>query len=176
MDAFARLGLEKRLALSAEELREAFRQAGKSEHPDAGGGDFEAVQAAYGLLASPARRLKLWLELAGVAGDERGALGPDLMDHFGRVGGVLQQADGLIRRREAALSALAKALLEHETQQLRELLEEAQAQLEDSVAGRIGSFPALERGEGDPWRTMRELAFLEKWQVQLRERYARLWG
>ena len=35
MDAFQILGIERRLVVSDERLREAFREAGKQVHPDA---------------------------------------------------------------------------------------------------------------------------------------------
>ncbi len=177
MDAFARLGLERRLAYSEEELREAFREAGKRVHPDAGGGggEFEALQEAFRLLSRPSRRLRHWLELSGIPGDERGALGLELMDLFALAGEVLQSADALIRRRESARSALARAVLEAETQQVRERIEAAQETLGRVAGEKIALFPALEREDGDPWQIVRDLAFLEKWQAQLRERYAKLW-
>ncbi len=177
MDAFARLGLERRLAYSEEELREAFREAGRRFHPDAGGegGEFQALQEAFRLLSSPSRRLRHWLELSGIPGDERGALGPELMDLFTRTGETLQGADALIRRRESARSALARAMLEAETQQTREKIEAAQEILGRVAGERIAFFPVLERGDGDPWQIVRDLAFLEKWQGQLRGRYAKLW-
>lgn len=178
MDAFARLGLPRRPDLSEETLREAFREAGRSAHPDAGGGgdDFQAMQEAYQLLSRPSRRLKHWLELNGVPGDERGTLGADLMDHFSRTGGVVQEADALIRKREAALSALAKAMLEGETQRVRARIDGAQSALKEAVDAKVALFPSVgEGGAADAWQLVRDLAFLEKWQAQLRERFGKLW-
>src|SRR5688572_25561667 len=102
MDPFARLGLEKRLAISEDELREAFRSAGKEEHPDSGGsGDgFSAVQEAFTRLASPSRRLRAWMECQGITGNDRGAISPQLLDLFSKVGAALQKADAVTKRRE----------------------------------------------------------------------------
>ena len=63
--AFQILGIEPRLVLSDEALRDLFREAGKQVHPDAGGGEgeFAALRDAYATLASPSRRLMRWLEL-----------------------------------------------------------------------------------------------------------------
>lgn len=176
-DAFATLGIPRRLAWTEDELRQAFRDAGKSAHPDAGGtgGGFQALQEALGILSSPSRRVKHWLQLREIPGDDRGTLGSDLMDAFSQIGSILQEADALIRKREAAQSALAKAMLEGATQILRERIETGQASLENLIIPRLARFDFLETGEGDPWQVVRDLAFLEKWQAQLRERYGRLW-
>lgn len=177
MDPFERLGLEKRLALSEEELREAFRAAGKQEHPDAGGsGDgFSSVQEAFKLLSSPSRRLKAWMACKGVTGDERGAIAPGLLDLFATVGASLQKADAVTKRREAAISILAKALLEPEVQAAREALEDALEHVADAMRAEEASFPQIERGEGDPSLVSRNLAFLEKWQAELKARFVGLW-
>jgi curved DNA-binding protein CbpA len=176
-DAFATLGIPRRLAWTDDDLRQAFRDAGKSAHPDAGGTGpgFQTLQEALGLLSSPSRRLKHWLQLREIPGDDRGTLGADLMDAFSQIGTILQDADALIRKREAAQSALAKAMLEGATQLLRERIETGQAALESLISLRLATFDSLEAGVGDPWQVVRDLAFLEKWQAQLRERYGRLW-
>lgn len=177
MDPFARLGLEQRLTLSEAELREAFRAAGKSGHPDAGGSgdEFALLQDAFARLSSPARRLRCWLDAKGLSGDERGAISPALLDLFGTVGSALQQADAAAKRREAALSALAKAMLEPAVQQAREALEAALAPVTAAIRSEEARFPDLEAGRGDPWRAARDLAFLEKWQAELKARFAGLW-
>lgn len=176
-DAFEQLGLLRRLDLSEEELRSAFREAGKRVHPDAGGSDteFSKLQEAFTLLSSPSRRLKHWLVLQGVAGDERGSISPELMDLFTQVGGIVQPADELIRQREAALSVLGKAMLEGRTQQTRESLERMQTVLDEAIAAKSSAFPEVGVGTADGWQLTRDLAFLEKWQAQLRERYGKLW-
>jgi curved DNA-binding protein CbpA len=177
MNPFATLGLEPRLAISEEELRAAFREAGKRDHPDAGGSgdDFSKVQEAFTRLSSPSKRLRAWLQAKGLTGDERGSISPGLVDLFGKVGTVLQQADAVTKRRESALSALAKAMLEPAVQQAREGLESALDNVAAATAAEETQFPAIEAGEGDPWRTARDLAFLEKWQAELKSRFASLW-
>jgi curved DNA-binding protein CbpA len=177
MDPFATLGLEPRLALSAEELREAFREAGKREHPDAGGGgeSFALVQEAFAKLSSPSKRLRAWLAARGISGDERGAISPGLVDLFGKVGAALQQADAVAKRREAALSALAKAMLEPAVQSAREALEASLDEVAAALQTEEARFPEIEAGAGEPWRTARDFAFLEKWQAELKARFAGLW-
>ena len=177
MDPFTRLGLEQRLAIPEEELREAFRAAGKRDHPDAGGTgeDFTALQQAYARLSSPTKRLRAWLECRGMQGEERGSISADLLDLFSKVGTALQQADEVTRRRGAALSALAKAMLEPQVQAAREGLEAALEQVGVATGAREAGFAEIEAGRGDPWVIARDLAFLEKWQGELKARFAGLW-
>jgi curved DNA-binding protein CbpA len=177
MDPFERLGLEKRLAISEDELREAFRAAGRREHPDAGGsGDgFTSVQEAFKLLSSSSRRLKAWMACKGISGDERGAISPGLLDLFAKVGAALQKAEDVTKRREAAQSALAKALLEHQVQLAREGLESALEEVAGAITKEEERFPEIEADAGDPAMVSRDLAFLEKWQAELKARFAGLW-
>ena len=177
MDPFERLGLEKRLVFREDELREAFRSAGKRDHPDAGGsGDaFSALQESFARLCSPSRRLRAWMECRGITGEERGAISPQLLDLFAKVGAALQKADSVTKRRETAQSNLAKALLEPEVQAAREALEEALEEVAGAVTGEEARFPAIEEGKGDPALASRNLAFLEKWQAELKARFAGLW-
>ncbi len=177
MDPFARLGLEQRLAIPEEELREAFRAAGKSNHPDAGGSgeEFAALQEAFVRLSRPSKRLRAWLECRGISGEERGAISPELLDLFSSVGSALHQADDITRRRDASLSNLAKAILEPGVQAAREALEASLDQVAAAIRDQEAAFPAIESGDGDPWLVARDLAFLEKWQAELKSRFAGLW-
>ena len=179
-DAFQLLDLEKRLGISTEVLREAFREAGKQLHPDAGGGegDFANLQRAHDTLASPSRRLSHWLELHGIKIDARGAVDDSLMDLFADVGATMQKCEGLIRKRDEAKSALGRALLEDETQRCREELEATIARVSDRIDGECVGFSRYEAGNSldaaDAARRVRNLAFLEKWQASLRAMFARM--
>lgn len=177
MDPFTTLGLQPRLAISEEELREVFREAGKRDHPDAGGSgeDFSKLQEAFARLSSPSRRLRAWLEARDLPGEERGVISADLVDLFGKVGAVLQQADAVTKRRGSARSALAKAMLEPAVQAARETLEAALDEVAAAIRRQEAGFPGIESGAGDPWRTARDLAFLEKWQAELKSRFSGLW-
>lgn len=176
-DAFDVIDIERCLVLDSEELQAAFLKAGKEHHPDSGGTTegFESVQRAREILSAPQSRLKHWLELNGLAGEMRGSVSGDLMDLFMSLGDLLQRTDELLREREKASSALAKAMLESRTQECREELEEAQTRLESDIQNRVESFGEIERGNLDGWEVARDLTFLQKWQSQIRERYARLW-
>lgn len=180
IDAYQTLGLERRLILSDETLREAFREAGKHAHPDAGGGDgeFAVLREAVAILSSPSQRLRHWLELRGMAVEIRGSIETSLMDLFAEVASITQQAEGLIRKREEAKSALVRAMLEAETQLGREAVERAIAQVDRRIAGEYAVFADFEAVE-EPDLTVasmavRNLAFLEKWRAGLRRAFSRL--
>ncbi|MEP4076755.1 DnaJ domain-containing protein [Haloferula sp.] len=177
IDAYEEFGLKRSLDLGIEEVRAAFRDRGKEEHPD-GGGDserFSKLQEASEILSHPSRRLRHWLELEGVEGSLSGAISSNLVDVFAKIGPRLQEADGLIRERKGAESQLAKAMLEGRVQACREGLEGIQESITKEIDEKIGEFGRIERGEMDGWGVARELAFLEKWQGQVRERFAELW-
>jgi len=177
MDAFGILGLERRLRLEDEAISAAFREQGKTRHPDGGGSvaEFEELEQAHQILKDPARRLRHWLELEEVSGNLRGSVGTELMAMFSELGELLQQADALIRERESAASALAKAMLEGRTQGVRDDLETITAGLDSLVQARVARFAAVESGTADGWELARDLTFLSKWQAQVRERFASLW-
>jgi curved DNA-binding protein CbpA len=176
--AFESLGIAPRLIIPDDELRAAFRQAGKTSHPDAGGGEaeFAALREAYETLASPSRRLRHWLELRGIATDARGTVNPTLMDLFSTVGATTQRAEALVRKRSETQSVLALALLERETHACRHAVETALASVEAAIQRECATFPSLENTP-DPAaaaETARSLAFLEKWRASLRALFARL--
>jgi hypothetical protein len=177
MDAFQLLGLGRSLVLDPERLDAAYTEASRREHPDAGGSreTFEALSRARSMLERPRSRLQHWLELEGIEGELRGAVSASLMDVFAELGGVLQDVDGLIREREKASSALARAMLEGRTQDARERLEGMQSRIEGLIEKAVAEFPRVERGERDGWELGRELGFLEKWRAEVRDRYGRLW-
>jgi curved DNA-binding protein CbpA len=180
MNAYKRLGLEPRLTITPDELADAFRNAGKSAHPDAGGneGEFSRLRDAHAILSSPSRRLGHWLGLRGLTVESRGAMDPRVMDMFSTVGAVSQRAGDLIRRREDTKTALGRALLEQETQLCREAVEQAIAMVEPAIHEQCAAFASYEAASAPDAATasttVRNLAFLEKWQLTLRSLYARL--
>lgn len=174
------LGLEPGLVISEGELQEKYREASKRLHPDAGGGDgnFTALQDALATLASPSRRLKAWLESRDLPVETRGAIDPSLLDLFVEIGAITQKAEELIRKREAAGSALVRALLESETQSCREAVAGAIDKVGSAIAGRCDDFPAIEfaamTDAPAASALLRNLAFLEKWRTSLRSCFSRL--
>jgi curved DNA-binding protein CbpA len=179
-DAFQILGIQPALVLSDETLREAFREAGKLSHPDAGGGEgeFAALREAFAVVSSPSRRLRHWLELRGTPGEVRGTIEPSLMDLFTEVGAVTQQAESLVRKRDDAKSALVRAMLEGETQIRREAVERAISQVEARITDECVVFYAFEKSPvvdvEAAAKTARNLAFLEKWRAGLRACFSKL--
>ena len=194
MDAFETLGVERELEISEEELREAFREAGKRVHPDAGGSEreFGELQQAFGMLLSPSKRLRHWLELQGIEVEGRGSVSGVVSGLFGAVGEVIQAAGEVGRRKNAASSALALAMLEEEVQRTREAVEHAIERVEAALGAECGEFAGFQAAAGSEeavsgltagmsddvaakaCESVRTLAFLEKWRAELRVCYANL--
>jgi curved DNA-binding protein CbpA len=180
MNAFETMGIEARLVIADESLRDAFREAGRLAHPDGGGGEgeFARLRQAFDILASPSQRLRHWLELRGITASIRGTVAASLMDLFAEIGGVSQQAEALIRRREQAMSALARALLETETQACREAVERALRQVNAAIERECAAFSDYEEAAQPDAEAVstnaRNLAFLEKWRAGLRGLFARM--
>jgi curved DNA-binding protein CbpA len=180
LNAFEILGIPPGLVFSEDALREAFREAGKQLHPDAGGkeGEFSTLREAFAIISSPSRRLRHWLELRGTPGEVRGSIDHSLMELFSAVGAATQQAEMVIRKREEARSALGRAMLEGEAQVCRETVEQAISWVERRMACECSEFPKLEMAamvEVAPASEIaRNLAFLEKWRSGLRACFSRL--
>lgn len=113
------------------------------------------------------------MEHEGVAYDARGAVSNDLMDLFMLVGSLVQEADSFIRKKSAASSILAKALLEGESMELQDKLSELIATIESNQSRITASF-SVPIDDSDLPQTARNLSFLEKWQAQLQQRYGSL--
>lgn len=179
-NAFQLLGLPARLTLADESVAEAYREAGRRLHPDAGGadGEFAALREAHAILSSPSRRLLHWLELRGGSAAMRGSIAAELMDLFSEVGEVMRQAESVIRRREAAKSALGRALVENDTQSCREAVSRALERVEAGIGAIRSEFGRIEHtsapDEAEVGRAARDLAFLEKWRAGLRACFGRL--
>lgn len=180
MNAFQQLGIATRLEISEEELAVAFRAAGKLAHPDAGGDEhqFATLREAFGVVSSPSRRLRHWMELRGTPGELRGSIDDSLMNLFAEVGAVTQRAEALLRKRDEAKSALVRAMLEGETQLSREAVEKVLASVEGRIGEACAIFPEFENSPNldvvVASKVARNLAFLEKWRFGLRAYFSRL--
>ena len=182
-DAFATLYLERRLNLDPDAVECAWRQLSRELHPDADTGDAEravAVNRAYQILRSPGQRLRHWLELHGVTLSRQAAVDPAMMDFFTEVGGLLAQADDVLKRRAAASSALAKALLAEAEivaqQQLQALLGKLQRE-RTAVTDRFADFEiaaAESQNFDQALAATGKLGFFEKWERQVQERLMNL--
>ena len=179
-NAFEILGIEPSLTIDQDRLNSAFREAGKSLHPDAGGndGEFASLQQAYDVIASPSKRLRHWLELRGIAVDSRGAIGPGMMDLFSTVGAVTQRAEAHLRKKQGTQSALGLAMLEGESHQCREQLEEINQQIESAIQRECGEFETLESSNSIDVEfaaeRVRNLVFLEKRRATMRSQFSRM--
>jgi len=175
MDAFSRLGLPRKLVIDSGMLDQVIRGISKVAHPDAGGEarDFEEVRKAGEVLKSPPGRLRLALELAGGDLDPRGSVDGQVMDFFAPVAGLLQKVDGFVSARWASRSALGKAVLDARVPSLKtevECLIGGLGELEASLVERFGQFDesGWEACLSSMAETARALAFVMKWQAQLR--------
>lgn len=177
-DAFATLGLERRLTLDDQAIESAWRELGAALHPDQDQGDAEkaaAVNQAYQALRSPARRLRHWLELHEAGLDRQTAITPDMMALFSEVGAVLNEADEVLKKRAAASSALAKALLAEAEIGAQQKLQALLGRLGREKATALDSFPAFETAASESdfvaaRAAAGRLGFLEKWETQVQER------
>lgn len=181
MNAYERLGLERGLVLDEEELRAAFDRVSGSVHPDAGGDreEFARVREAHGTLRSPGKRLRHWLETGGVAWEIGGSVPEGLLESFGVIGDLVQQVDGLVAGKAAAQSALRRSMLEREGMELLERVEKQLGHVQGMRENLVGGFGEFERAGAracadEAAEAARTLAFLEKWEGQLRERWAGL--
>lgn len=178
-NAFALLGLPRVAALDADLLQKAWLEASRKAHPDQPDGDAAKaaeINAAYETLQAPEKRLKHLLELYEVPW-RAVPIDEAMMTLFGRVGAALQKVSAFLKRREQATSALAKALLAPEEMKLREELEDAGTLLEEKKQQVLAPLPSLDarlaEGEssaaGELQVLQARLAYLTKWQAQIRE-------
>jgi hypothetical protein len=112
------------------------------------------------------------LEHPGTALD--GPLAPELMDLFATLGPALQAAQDLDRRKAAASSALARALLVPAEMHAREPLEDAAATLAQRLDTLVKTAASWDGTPASLASWAREAAFLEKWQTQVRNALTRV--
>jgi len=178
---FNALDLPEQAALEEEQIKEAFQALAATAHPDQGGDEatFKALNTAYQTLLNPTTRLRHLLETHDVSFDARGQVDSALMDQFMPVGDLIQRTDAHLRDLETAASALSKALLTPKTMELQEAIEK---QINSLDTLQSSQFESLANYSGENIQdcadaagtTARNLAFLDKWKAQLRERYAQL--
>ena len=185
-DHFAILGQPRRPWLDEAALKDAFHQATARQHPDVAGGSGEeasALNAAYAVLRDPAARLRHLLELEWPdAAPVSAAVAPELADAFGKIAALRQAGSALQKKAAAAQSPLARALLAGEQAEQRRALESALAALAADESSALEVLRGLDVEWSERDETMRtrlaaaqqRLAFLAKWQAQLREDLFRL--
>lgn len=181
VDCFELLGLPPRAALDEAVLQTAYLAATKMAHPDQAGGDAKLsadLNAALETLKSPVTRLKHLVEMRSGLGWRAIPLEPGLMSLFEKLGPLLQQTSAFLARKQAATSALAKALLAPEEMRLREALESLNESIEEEWQRLEALLPEcderLAAGDEAAWKDVQAMlakfAYLTKWRAQIRER------
>ena len=175
MDAFSRFNLPRALVIDPAQLDQVVRAASRDAHPDSGGdpATFEDIRKAGDTLKSPMLRLKLALELSGGDLDSRGGIAGEVMDFFAPIAGVLQEVDEFVLQRSRARSGLGKAMLDAKIPSLKGRVEDLVARLGELEEKLVGRFEEFDRAGWDGSldamsETARALAFVTKWQAQLR--------
>lgn len=182
-DAFAIFSIPRKAALDSAQLQATYAALSRAAHPDHGGSEESAaaVNAAYEMLRFPEKRLKHLIEIAAPEGAKAWRTVPldeSMMSVFMELGSALDASAKLMERRSKATSALAKALLANEELVLRERLETIGFGLEERKVSMEAGFAQLDErldsGDETVWKdvaaTQARLAYLAKWQTQIRER------
>jgi hypothetical protein len=172
---FAMLNLSEKAVLTPESVREAFQQTRANAQTDA-----VAVQAAFEVLSSPAKRLAHLHEVKFGTKARSGAISEDLMGLFGRIGIALDQAQQLVARKSTAQSELARALLAGKILAVQETLETLAASVLEKMQA-LQKAAALWDDAIPPDAEMlaqlvQESAFLERWERQITQRRLELMG
>ena len=180
-DCFELLGLPPRASLDEAELQTAYLAATKTAHPDQTTGDARLsadLNAALETLKSPVTRLKHLIDTRSSLGWRAIPLEAGLMSLFEKLGPLLQQSATFLSRKQAASSALAKALLASEEMILRESLESLNEAIEEEWQRLESALPScdvrLAEGDATVWPELQaqqaKFAYLTKWRAQIRER------
>lgn len=172
---FKLLDVEQVIHLDIEKLSENHKKLAAEHHPDSPGknGDdsqYRLINTAYATLKSPSKRLAHLMELEGIHYEKRGTVSDHLMDLFMSTAQILQDADAFLRKKSSTTSVLGKALLEGESQQVQERISDQIDSIENEKSNTLANATLTENLAN----AARDLAFLEKWQAQLKERYASL--
>ena len=112
--------------------------------------------------------------MQSIVADERGQIGTGLMDLFQKFADVGNAAEAAIKAGAGAQSSLAKAMAEVKLMAERERVKSLLAEIGEGIAERVALFPAIEAGEVDAGKVMRDLIFLEKWRAAMKSVYGRL--
>lgn len=182
-DAFATFSIPRSVAVDPAVLQDAYAALSREAHPDHGGTEDRAaaVNAAYETLRFPERRLKHLIEIAAPEDAKAWRTVPlddSMMSVFMELGRALEASAKLLERKGKAASVLARALLANEELALRERLETIGFGIEEKKVAMESALPALDArlaaGDEQVWKdiaaTQARLAYLAKWQTQIRER------
>ncbi len=176
IDYFAVLGLERRPALDENALKEIYFR--KSAARDA---DASSLNEAFHTLLRPVSRIQhlLKLEFGEVRAKQ---IGSELEKCFSKVAGVLHKADEALDSLGKQQSPLLKAMAYQRVQPVVTELSQLQTELADCEAGFLNEIEQLDRR----WHERKEdccdalaqtafqLAFLQKWIDQVKDRVRKL--
>lgn len=175
-DCFAVLGLPRRPRLDEDVLKETYHRRAALLHPDAatGGTDaFRELQEAFATLSDHGRRLRHLQELA-FPGFSRTSSAAPQGELFLMIGQAVQAARDVLKRKESAQSALARALLTGEIaaagERIRAALREVAAvhqRLRAELAALDDRWPAVDAEEIN--RLASQWTFLSRWHAELAE-------
>lgn len=182
-DYFALLGLAPAAALEEEALRQRYHELSREAHPDlaatpeereAAGARSAQLNLAWETLRQPVKRLRHLMELRGAVPGGAGMLSGAMMELFGQVGGVLQEADGVLVKRARAQSKLGKALLAEEEMAAQLKLQEVSGELTRRWNGLVEDLAALDLEDAKALaQAHTQLSFLDKWLRQIQEKLLR---
>jgi curved DNA-binding protein CbpA len=168
-DAFAILQLARRPWLEEAEVRAAFQKAAARMHPDAASGsaaDFSELTKAYQTLREPASRLRhlIALECPGAASTAQ--LPTESMTLFPIIAAVRQKLESARSPADLASGRTEAKAADKPLQDAMDLALAEVRKADESWPSEVArqALPALQA----------RLAFLEKWQAQLREALLRL--
>jgi hypothetical protein len=189
-NAFEALGLPVRPWVEREALQSQFVALAAQWHPDTNpdpeaGARFQALVGAHLLLGDPVKRLECVLRLERPsleAAQPAAQLTAELTDLFLSIATFNRQLQALHAQQPATQSPLSRALLQsdrlslgHDLEHLNKKVEhhwqrcEAQIRAADTIWER--RTPELLDSLG---KVLREMVFLQRWRVQLRESRLRL--
>ncbi len=172
---FKLLNIEQNIHIDQDTLAKNHQKIAAEHHPDNpknnnGDTQYQNINRAYKTLKSPSKRLIHIIELTGMPFEKRGKVSDHLLDLFMSTAQILQESDAIIKKKSATTSYLVKALLESETQITQELISKQIEIIEKETTSALNKA----KETNNLTNSARDLAFLEKWQAQLKERYASL--
>lgn len=183
-DPFALLGEPRRPLADEARLKARYHELTASLHPDITGeaGDFARINLAYQTLSDPRARLRALLELEGAAPAARHQAVPEeIATLFPVMSENRRKLDAFLRKRAAATSALARAMLLDEAYQLADegeswlaTLEEERNRWLETIATCDTGWDAGERPLQPLAEVVQALGYLDKWIAQIREGVLRL--
>ena len=171
--------------LEAEAVKDAFHERAAGEHPDGFGSarevaEFAAAELAFRTLRDPKLRLQhlLDLEFPGLRTSAPATVPPDLASMFTPAAMVTSRVDSFLGRRNAAGSAVARAMMAGEQLSLRGEVEAWMESLRQREEQLFEELRAVDRfwtlaGERDPQKLLllyQSFSYLSRWIDQARER------